>query len=73
MELLGTPKVRLGVPAYRFPMERRVEALIFSKQNQVRNTHFLLERRSQRSVSYQDQIKKDQTKTTQITMERRHQ
>ena len=29
MELLGTPKVRLGVPAQRFPMERRVEALIF--------------------------------------------
>ena len=33
MEPLGTPKVRLGVPALRFPMERRVEALVFAKQN----------------------------------------
>jgi len=47
MELLGTPKVRLGVPAQRFPMERRVEALMFARQNYVRKTRSPLERRSQ--------------------------
>ena len=46
MELLSTPKVRLGVPAQRFPMERRVEELMFAKQNYIRKMHFLLERQS---------------------------
>ena len=46
MELLGTPKVRLGVPAQRFPIERLVEELMFAKQNYIRKMHFLLERQS---------------------------